>query len=681
MTRINTNVSSLVAQKSLSRSNTQLQEALTRLSTGLRINSGRDDPAGLIASETLRADIKSVETAISNSQMATQMIATADSALGQVSSLLNDIRGLVTEAANAGALSDEQIAANQLQVDSSLEAINQIAQTTMFQGRKLLDGNLDFISTAASVATIVDVQIDQANLGATGQIDVDVDVAAAAAKAAVTTDGFSAAANANATLDFAAGAFVDLTNADFDVWATSLGTDEDNVPINIVNAVGPTTATYSGGTLTISADATDAAVTVQDLVDAINASVPEFQAALVGADGDFDPADAGSPKATTDIATLQIQANNTGPEYNNMGIRIETATGHGAATAAYDATLNELVFTVDDAARTLGSELETAITGDPTLNALFTPTWNAAGNARPGIQGSGVDVDGTANTDVTGGGALNDDLVVEIGGNSGSEVFNFESGAGVNQIASAINLVSDSTGVEASYSGITLTLNSTDYGSNAFVDVNVISEGSSGTFKDSLSDTRDAGSDVEASVNGITADADGNELSINTSTLDLRILVMAGSSSNFDFSITGGGALFQIGPDVVSNQQARLGIASMNTARLRGASGRLYQLGSGEDAALATDPNTAGKIVDQVISKVAALRGRLGAFQKTTLQTNINALKDTIETLTEAESSIRDADFAAETAALTRAQILVQSGTSVLAIANTNPQNVLALLR
>ena len=145
MTRINTNVPSLSAQKSLARSNTSLQEALTRLSTGLRINTGKDDPAGLIASEILRSDITSVGVAVSNSERANQMIATADSSLGQVSALLNDVRGLVSEAANTGALSQEQVEANQLQVDSSLEAIDRIAQVTSFQGRRLLDGNLDVI--------------------------------------------------------------------------------------------------------------------------------------------------------------------------------------------------------------------------------------------------------------------------------------------------------------------------------------------------------------------------------------------------------------------------------------------------------------------------------------------------------------------------------------------------------
>src|SRR5882757_10334731 len=136
-TRINTNVSSLIAQNTLSRSNADLQQSLTRLSTGLRINTGKDDPAGLIASENLRSDITSITKAISNTDRANEVIATADSGLGQASDLHNNIRGLVTEAANEGALSTDQVKANQLQIDSSLEALNRIAQTVTFQGRKL----------------------------------------------------------------------------------------------------------------------------------------------------------------------------------------------------------------------------------------------------------------------------------------------------------------------------------------------------------------------------------------------------------------------------------------------------------------------------------------------------------------------------------------------------------------
>src|SRR5262245_4992402 len=200
MTRINTNVSSLIAQKTLSRSNATLQESLTRLSTGLRINSGKDDPAGLIASENLRRDITSVNKAITNSERANQLIGTADSALGQISNLLNDVRGLVVEAANTGVLSDEQISANQLQVDSSLEAIDRISQVTTFQGRKLLDGSLDFqLNYTAGGSTVRDLDIQKANLGATGSVDVDISISAAATQALVTSTGFSPSAAVQAT--------------------------------------------------------------------------------------------------------------------------------------------------------------------------------------------------------------------------------------------------------------------------------------------------------------------------------------------------------------------------------------------------------------------------------------------------------------------------------------------------
>jgi flagellin len=212
--------------------------------------------------------------------------------------------------------------------------------------------------------------------------------------------------------------------------------------------------------------------------------------------------------------------------------------------------------------------------------------------------------------------------------------------------------------------------------------VNVLSGSDTlGTFSGGLSNTRINGTDVVATVNGIQASGSGNTLSINTATLDLTLSVDPGSSTSVNFTITGGGALFQLGPDVVSNQQARIGITSVNTARLGGTAGKLFQLGSGGSADLTSDTTTAAAIVEEAINQVTLLRGRLGAFQRTTLETNKNALNDTLVNLTEAESQIRDADFAAETANLTRAQILVQSGTTVLQITNQNPQNVLALLR
>jgi flagellin len=88
----------------------------------------------------------------------------------------------------------------------------------------------------------------------------------------------------------------------------------------------------------------------------------------------------------------------------------------------------------------------------------------------------------------------------------------------------------------------------------------------------------------------------------------------------------------------------------------------------------------AGEILDAAITDISELRGRLGAFERNTIETNIRALQIGFENITASESKIRDADFAKETAELTRAQILASAGTSVLATANLTSQNVLALL-
>jgi flagellin len=88
----------------------------------------------------------------------------------------------------------------------------------------------------------------------------------------------------------------------------------------------------------------------------------------------------------------------------------------------------------------------------------------------------------------------------------------------------------------------------------------------------------------------------------------------------------------------------------------------------------------AQKVLDEAIRQVSTLRGRLGALQRNVLETNSNSLSVALENVTASESAIRDADFAKETAELTRAQILVQANTSVVAQANSSPQSVLSLL-
>ncbi len=103
MSRINTNISSIQAMHQLTANQSDLSLRLQRLSTGLRINSGADDPAGLIASESLRSEIAGIGQAIDNSTRANNVIATAEGSLNEVSSLLVQMRGLITQSATQAA--------------------------------------------------------------------------------------------------------------------------------------------------------------------------------------------------------------------------------------------------------------------------------------------------------------------------------------------------------------------------------------------------------------------------------------------------------------------------------------------------------------------------------------------------------------------------------------------------
>jgi len=112
MTRINSNVPALRAIHQLRSNQLDLNTRLERLATGLRINRGADDPAGLIASEGLRSEIRSISQAIDNSTRATNVVSTAEGALTEVSALLVQLQDLVVQTANEGALTDNEVAAN-----------------------------------------------------------------------------------------------------------------------------------------------------------------------------------------------------------------------------------------------------------------------------------------------------------------------------------------------------------------------------------------------------------------------------------------------------------------------------------------------------------------------------------------------------------------------------------------
>ena len=480
MSRITNNIPAVISQRQLAVSQRALGVSLQRLSSGLQINRGADDPAGLIVSERLRSEIAAVTQAIDNSERAINVIATSEGAINEVNSLLTDIQALVVEAANRGAFSDEEVDANQLQIDEAIEAITRIANTTTFAGRKLLDGSLDYVTSGVDTSVLADVEIQAANFGKADFVPINVNVTSAALQA---------------EMRFA-----------------SPGIGASAVAIDVQGAKG--------------------------------------------------------------IITLNFPAS---------------------------ATTNTIVEAINNQSEATGVEAAFISAGDPTQGVRFLSS------------------------------GYGSDAFVRIEPLVGSAVFSLEDRDG-----------------------------------------NPVGEGS-----------KIVGHDAVATINGAATIADGLDISLRTfqAKLNLTLDPSMGVGST-EFAITDGGSLFQLGPRVNTNQQLNIGVPAMQANKLGNRLvGFLSQLASGQEYALRTGNfDNASDIVDSVITQVATLRGRLGAFERNNLRPNITQLQITAENLTSSESVIRDTDFAQETTELTRAQILVQAGTSVLAIANAQQQNVLTLL-
>jgi flagellin len=469
MSAINTNVSSLIAQNALAQNNQALQTSLTRLSTGLKINTGADDPAGLIAANDLKDQQAGINQAISNANQANNVIGTAAGGLTEVSSLLNELQSLVSETANSTGLSADEVTANQSQVDSILQTINRVAGSTEFSGQQLLNGTYAYTTSGTGTSAFAALQVNAALL----------------------------------------------------------------------------------------ADNKTTAVVV---------------------------------KVTSSATTGQV---------------IYTGTAAALTSAAS----------------------------------------------------------------------------IQITGSIGSEQLSFATGTKLSAVAAAIGNIKSVTGVSATASGSALKLDSTGYGSSNFVSVSP----TSGTFATTGGVSgKDFGTNAAVTVNGATATVSGKDVTYTNGTLDLSFTLSTALNANGTktFGITGGGATFALGEQVDEADKASIGIQSVTTSSLGDiTTGFLSSLESGGTNSLTSgNLSTAQTILDEAINQVSTLNGRLGAFQKYTIGSTIDNLTTAYENASSALSSVEDTDFAAETANLTRAQILASSATTVLATANSQPQNVLKLL-
>lgn len=244
MSRINTNVNSLIAQRVLRSNNNAVNTSLERLSTGLRINKGADNPAGLIASENLRAEKTGIQAALDNASRATNIVGTAEGGLNEVSSLLNELQGLVSSTANTAGLSTEEVNANQLQVDSILNTVNRLAQATSFQGKKLLDGSLDYTTANVSTTNISAFKVNSAKLVDNVDKTVLVELVTSAQVGAV---GITSATGTTPFTIEVAGKFGTQQLS----FSSGTSTNSVAAAINAVTAATGVSATVSGGALVV----------------------------------------------------------------------------------------------------------------------------------------------------------------------------------------------------------------------------------------------------------------------------------------------------------------------------------------------------------------------------------------------------------------------------------------------
>jgi flagellin len=191
---INTNFMSLNAQRNLNGAQGQMGTALQRLSSGLRINSAKDDAAGLYVAERMSSDIRGINQAVRNAGDGISLGQTAEGALGQITNNLQRIREIAVQSAN-GTLSDDDRGGLQAEVDQLTQEISRIVDTTEFNGTALLNasGSLTF-QVGQDGATNQTVSVSTADLTSIDGYDADL---ANLKTVDVSTQGAASAAIAN----------------------------------------------------------------------------------------------------------------------------------------------------------------------------------------------------------------------------------------------------------------------------------------------------------------------------------------------------------------------------------------------------------------------------------------------------------------------------------------------------
>ena len=614
---INTNVASLNAQRNLNSSQTALATSLQRLSSGLRINSAKDDAAGLAISDRFTTQIRGLNQASRNANDAISLSQTAEGALGEVTSNLQRIRELAVQSANATNSSSDR-AALDLEVQQRLSEIDRISSQTSFNGQKILDGT--FGQAAFQVG---------ANVGETITLDLSTSMRPnSIGQLATATSTIDLNTLASATATAATSTSAAITPTDFSTVPATLGTSTIQVT---TPAADTDTIVVNGVTFTF-ADANSG--DTETIVDATNVTI------------------------TRDISGTPLTADTT-------------ASALAAAITAYVADADPTYTAFDDVTATANTDTVTltyATAGLPSTNGntIGTPSGTLA--TTNALDATGADADTAANESITIGGTvvtLNSDItaVADL----------------VTVINDALTADSNTTVVASAGAGGELVLTTTATGVAAAAPTPTSVGTDAATMLGTIVDVAGADSAVLTITDFQIQLGESTAVSVAagdyTSAQSIVDAVNTALAGNATAELNSDGTM-----SIFSDQDVTItgtdGLTTIGLPASTVADGSLI----GSNILDVASSNDIIRRLDSALTSISDLRSTFGAIQNR-FESTISNLGTAVENLSASRSRIMDADFAAETAALTRAQILQQAGTAMLSQANAIPQNVLSLLQ
>jgi flagellin len=744
---INTNISSLNAQRNLNMSQRGLATSLQRLSSGLRINSAKDDAAGLAISDRMTSQIKGSTQASRNANDGISLAQTAEGALGESTNILQRIRELAIQSANATNSSSDRLSL-QAEVNQLVAELDRISQTTTFNGLKLLDGSFQAQSfhIGADANQAVNVSIDEANSNNLGiqkvstlNIDKGIETATFGFHADVTNTA-SGRSVSDIDVTNAIGSLIttpqtltvtapDLSQQSVTVPATGRDAAEITSQLNTLDGV------TASATNTADFDITSLGLVVGDTLSfslitgdrsAAEIATPGYETQAISIVFNSETFEDDFDQAIKDaVSNINLGESNTDLSYETLTNTLTSASGVNLGLEDFlvtgVSTGNTMIFS--GVTLTEGSATDSAVqigAYSIILDEGFEIQSDVAGNtpAATGLLNALVGADvvtSEASMADTSGGNFVAAQQLTLSGNK-TETVGIEKDATAKEIVAIVNAVADATGITAT-ARTTATLS--DLSADGVVafklnNINIssnVEDGNLTALTNAINDQTGktgivAKIDITDSVITLIDDT-GKDIDIldftsssATATMAATFRVTGGDNSSF-VKLSSGGPATVIGGPVLNADSTVIGgniefksapvsfSVSSNIAAADGGlfSGNADQLFSSAlenvaslDISSIANSNRSIDIVDGAIQQIDATRADLGAIQNR-LESTISNLAVQVENLSAARSRIQDTDFAAETAELTRNQILQQAGTAMLAQANQIPQNVLSLLQ